>query len=358
MKIILPSHEHISKKGLTPYEFVEKIGRLCYKSEDKITQDSSTKFVRGLVKRGHTAMTEHFWVHITFHGNYVMLLDQLEDFVWNVLKDAGDTSTFFKYMQVTYLPDIVFISCPIRALTVLADWMTKMFSSKELDWKVPPLIRELFYQVYCSYSEFFSEDVHLFKSDKVCTHQFSLWTEESFLDRMTEHDFCDNEDCRNVEIMKHVTHTVRFVCDRGVSHELVRHRPCSFAQESTRYCNYSQDKFGEEITVIKPLFFEQWDKDLDNKCETMSYGLWARSCEQAEKAYFNLLKEGATPQEARSVLPNSLKTEIIMTANETEWQHIVNLRAKGTTGKPHPQMVEIMQPWYEELKVLSEGRIS
>lgn len=357
MKIVLPSHEHISKKGLTPYEFVEKIGRLCYKSEDKITQDSSTKFVRGLVKRGHTAMTEHFWVHFTFNGNYVMLLDQLGDFVWNVLKDAGDTSTFFKYMQVTYLPDIVFVSCPIRALTILADWMTKMFSSEELDWKVPPLIRELFYQVYCSYGEFFSESVHLFKSDSVCTHCFSLWTEESFIDRMIEHDFCDNEDCKDIEIMKHVTHTVRFVCDRGVSHELVRHRPCSFAQESTRYCNYSQDKFGEEITVIKPLFFEQWT-DETQSCQTEVYWNWFRSCEYAEKNYFNLLKLGATPQEARSVLPNSLKTEIIMTANETEWQHIVNLRAKGTTGAPHPQMVEIMQPWYEELKVLSEGRIS
>lgn len=357
MKIVSPSHEHISKKGLTPYEFVEKIGRLCYKSEDKITQDSSTKFVRGLVKRGHTAMTEHFWVHFTFKGNYVMLLDQLEDFVWNVLKDAGDTTTFFKYMQVTYLPDIVFVSCPIRALTILADWLTVMHNSEELDWIVPPLIRELFYQVYCSYGEFFSEGVHLFTSDNVSTHQFSLWTEESFLDLMKNYGFSDLETYKNREIMKHVTHTVRFVCDRGVSHELVRHRPCSFAQESTRYCNYSQDKFGEEITVIKPLFFERWT-DETHSCQTEVYWNWFRSCEYSEKNYFNLLKLGATPQEARSVLPNSLKTEIIMTANETEWQHIVNLRARGTTGKPHPQMVEIMQPWYEELKVLSEGRIS
>ena len=109
--------------------------------------------------------------------------------------------------------------------------------------------------------------------------------------------------------------------------------------------------------MIKPLFFEPWNKDLDNRCETVGYGLWARSCEQAEKAYFNLLKKGYTPQEARSVLPNSLKTEIIMTANETEWQHIINLRYLGTTGAPHSQMKEVMSLVVGDLNVESEGRL-
>ena len=194
---------------------------------------------------------------------------------------------------------------------------------------------------------------HIEKVGRVC------YKSESNIDDSSAEKFVSGLIKRGHEaVIEHFNITVKFTTDRGISHEIVRHRIASYAQESTRYCNYSQDKFGEEITVIKPLFFEPWNKDLDNRCETVGYGLWARSCEQGEKAYFNLLKKGYTPQEARSVLPNSLKTEIIMTANETEWQHIVNLRAKGTTGKPHPQMVEIMQPWYEELKVLSEGRIS
>ena len=349
MKIVLPSHEHISKKGLTPYEFVEKIGRLCYKSEDKITQDSAVKFVQGLCKRQHYAMIEHHWVHIMYTGVKEELVKALDIFARHYCFTKGESYDLTKYMEITFAGN-VFISAPLRVFfELIRDGVMDLNTDP-----IPSLIDEMLSAVTNQYPEIFP-----IKMSYRITRFFKAMDEETFCRNLYEDmaSYCDEEQTDR-EIMKHITHTVRFVCDRGVSHELVRHRPCSFAQESTRYCNYSQDKFGEEITVIKPLFFEQWDKDLNNKCETMSYGLWARSCEQAEKAYFNLLKEGATPQEARSVLPNSLKTEIIMTANETEWQHIVNLRAKGTTGKPHPQMVEIMQPWYEELKVLSEGRIS
>ena len=349
MKIVLPSHEHISKKGLTPYEFVEKIGRLCYKSEDKITQDSAVKFVQGLCKRQHYAMIEHHWVHIMYTGVKEEFVKALDIFARHYCFTKGESYDLTKYMEITFAGN-VFISAPLRVFfELIRDGVMDLNTDP-----IPSLIDEMLSAVTNQYPEIFP-----IKMSYRITRFFKAMDEETFCRNLYEDmaSYCDEEQTDR-EIMKHITHTVRFVCDRGVSHELVRHRPCSFAQESTRYCNYSQDRFGEEIAVIKPLFFEQWDKDHDNKCETMSYGLWARSCEQAEKAYFNLLKEGATPQEARSVLPNSLKTEIIMTANETEWQHIVNLRAKGTTGKPHPQMVEIMQPWYEELKVLSEGRIS
>lgn len=142
-------------------------------------------------------------------------------------------------------------------------------------------------------------------------------------------------------MLEHAYITVKFICDRGVSHELVRHRIASFAQESTRYCNYSKDKFGNEITVIEPAF---WDKDMEK------YWMWKASCEQAEKYYFSLLEIGATPQEARSVLPNSLKTEIIVTMNIREWRHFFDLRACGKTGKPHPQMLELTIPLLNELK--------
>ena len=150
--------------------------------------------------------------------------------------------------------------------------------------------------------------------------------------------------------MRHLTHTVLFVCDRGVSHELVRHRPCSFAQESTRYCNYGNDKHGNQITVIEPFFYAEPGREKE-------YEIWKKSCEVAEKSYMDLLAIKRSPQEARSVLPNSLKTEIIMTATEDEWQHIINLRAIGTTGAPHPQMKEIMLPWAKELAEITNGRI-
>lgn len=142
-------------------------------------------------------------------------------------------------------------------------------------------------------------------------------------------------------ILEHDSITVKFVVDRGVSHEIVRHRLASFAQESTRYCNYAKEKFGNEITVIEPCF---WDKDSEN------YELWVRSMECAEKAYFSFLL--ATPEKARAVLPNSLKTELVMTANLREWRHFFKLRAANTTGKAHPQMLEVTRPLLDKFKRL------
>lgn len=136
-------------------------------------------------------------------------------------------------------------------------------------------------------------------------------------------------------MLEHASMTVRFTVDRGVSHELVRHRLASFAQESTRYCNYSQDKFGNELTFIRPCFF---------KPKTPEYVWWLDSMKNAEETYMHLLELGATPQEARCVLPNSLKTEVVMTANMREWRHFFKLRAIGTTGAPHPQMKEVALP--------------
>lgn len=137
---------------------------------------------------------------------------------------------------------------------------------------------------------------------------------------------------QHTAMIEHFSISVKMVVDRGVSHEIVRHRVASYAQESTRYCNYSQGKFGSEITVIEPLFFDK---------NSIEYAIWKDSCLQAEKAYNELIQMGRTPQEARSVLPNSLKTEIVVTMNLREWIHFFNLRAVGTTGDPHPQMKEI-----------------
>lgn len=142
-------------------------------------------------------------------------------------------------------------------------------------------------------------------------------------------------------MLEHYSFSVKFIVDRGVSHELVRHRLASFAQESTRYCNYSKEKFSKEITFIKPCFFEN---------ENNKYGEWKFAMMMAENHYFELIEMGATPQEARTVLPNSLKTEIVVTMNLREWRHFFNLRAAGTTGKPHPQMLEVTVPLLKEIK--------
>ena len=147
-------------------------------------------------------------------------------------------------------------------------------------------------------------------------------------------------------MLEHVSVTVKFVVDRGISHELVRHRLASFAQESTRYCNYSKDDFGSEITFIIPEY-------LDYK--SAGWNTWKETMKACEDSYFKLLDIGLTPQEARAVLPNSLKTEVVMTANLREWRHFFKLRALGTTGKPHPQMLEVTVPLLEDFKQMIPG---
>lgn len=141
-------------------------------------------------------------------------------------------------------------------------------------------------------------------------------------------------------VLEHCGFSVKFVCDRGVSHEIVRHRLASYCQESTRYCNYSKDDFQNEITVIEPSYLEKG---------TSGYRIWERSCKNAETAYFNLLDFGCSSQEARAVLPNSLKTELVMTANFREWSHFLKLR---TSPEAHPQIRELAVPLLIQLKTL------
>ena len=140
-------------------------------------------------------------------------------------------------------------------------------------------------------------------------------------------------------MLEHYSFSIKFVCDRGVSHEIVRHRVASFAQESTRYCNYSKDKFGNELTFIKPCFWDEYSPCMEI--------LWQQAAKQSEVKYFELLEMGATPEQARSVLPNSIKTEIVMTANLREWRHFLKLR---TSQAAHPQMRELTIPLLKELK--------
>jgi thymidylate synthase (FAD) len=141
-------------------------------------------------------------------------------------------------------------------------------------------------------------------------------------------------------VLEHEKISVRIICDRGITHEIVRHRIASYSQESTRYCNYSKNKFGNELTFIKPLF---WSTDSTEYC------IWKDSMQVSEYNYMKIIELGVSPQEARSILPNSLKTEIIATMNLREWRHFFKLR---TTNNAHPQMREIAIPLLKEMQQL------
>lgn len=139
-------------------------------------------------------------------------------------------------------------------------------------------------------------------------------------------------------VIEHEKISVRIICDRGVSHEIVRHRIASYSQESTRYCNYSKDKFGNELTLIRPVFWKETSEE---------FKLWYDSMKNIEEVYNRMISMGVKPQEARSILPNSLKTEIVVTMNLREWRHFFNLR---TSEKAHPQMREVACAILEEFQ--------
>lgn len=141
-------------------------------------------------------------------------------------------------------------------------------------------------------------------------------------------------------VIEHEKISVKIICDRGVSHELVRHRIASYSQESTRYCNYFKDKFGNELTLIKPYF---WNDDIQK------YNIWVETMQTIEQNYNKLIEMGAKPEEARSILPNSLKTEIIVTMNLRQWRHFFKLRAAPNA---HPQMREVSIPLLNKMKTI------
>lgn len=177
----------------------------------------------------------------------------------------------------------------------------------------------------------------------------TCYKSESKIDSTSSKSFMENLIKRGHEAMlEHSILTVKFTVDRGVSHEIVRHRLASFAQESTRYCNYTNDKFDNQITVID--LSTGFKYDLSKENDRAKYNIWSSAMKNAENAYFELLKLGASPQEARSVLPNSTKTDIQVSMNYREWRHFFKLRAAGTTGTPHPQMKEVATALLKELK--------
>ena len=330
MKVVKQSCSLI--KGETPYQHIERVGRTCYKSEDSITDNSAEKFVGNLIKRKHWAILEHYTIYITMNNEW-FLSQFLKECFWNSLdskRDGAQDTEQFTFINWSY-SDKPLLSGSFRAFHDL-------FLRTQVNSRHSSVINYMANVLKFYYPLVFS-DISTVGVDT----DFSKYGVEV----ITGDDVCRIYAERQDIIKKHLTHTLHFVTDRGVSHEFVRHRNCAFAQESTRYCNYSKDKFGNEITVIEPRFGKSFDMTD-----------WRSSIKLSESHYFDLLEKGATPQEARSVLPNSLKTELIITATEKEWQHIINLRYHGTTGAPHPQMKEAMTNALPILTGVSEGRLS
>ena len=313
------------------YNMIERAGRTCYKSEDNITNESSTRFVKMMTKNKHTAMLEHAWVHFTcssYLTYYLLEMIPTEQLKYLQIDDgiiSGSLRSFLELLE----NDKEYKRSEMKILaTILIEKFPEIFGQFKEDYYI-----SMPEEGIISYAK--DDIVKLTSVEGECV---MLYTSNQF-----------SKYCKDPDILfKHLPHTIKFICDRGVSHEFVRHRPASFAQESTRYCNYAKDKFNNEITVIKPCYYEE------NSAE---YKLWKKSCENSENTYFSLLALNSTAQQARSVLPNSLKTEVIITATEAEWQHIVNLRLIGTTGAPHPQMIEVMRIAGNILNKTSESRI-
>lgn len=283
---------------------IERAGRLCYKSEDKITDTSADAFVRGLIQRKHLSVLEHgdMIFETDDRGIYADVVDGLQ-----ALRNLGLRAPM---IAVSCVKDRYVVSGNLRA------WM------------------ELFARGTFGGRHFIGH------FDPLYTRGRGYIAEGAEPDpRVRPIRYADLSS--PWEKRAHLRQTVRFVVDRGVSHEFVRHRVMSFSQESTRYCNYAQARFGREITVIEPCYLAQG---------TEGYQIWARQCERAEEAYFALLNYGLSPQEARAVLPSSTKTELLMTGTLEAWQHFFDLRAKRVTGPAHPQAEEVAVPLYERFK--------
>lgn len=288
MKLIKPSFEIWEQpSGLEGvYKQIERVGRVCYKSEDKITEDSAEPFVDRMIKSGHGAMLEHGTVYLK---------------VFNVIENS---ELIDKYKSNKY--------------SVVKEGT----------------------EVYNCHGDI------LYGGCKCITTNYRVLVENGWLDDLKY--ICKPTEFHEKRI------TVHFVCDRGVSHEFVRHRVMSFAQESTRYCNYSKDKFGNELTFIIPC----WIKDLEEKSylahaeyhhtKEDASKQWYDVCMNSEFVYEDLIRLGWKLQEARAVLPNSLKTELVVTGFTSDWNHFFDLRARGTTGAPHPQAKELAEPLMKE----------
>lgn len=296
MRIIKPSFEiWDQEEGLEGvYKQIERAGRVCYKSEDKITETSAREFVERMIKSGHGAMLEAGTIYLRYDFKAREDSNRVACNLWSKYKENIYSKAVQAQPILGVLDGFVAITTNYRVL-VENNWLDDL-------------------QYICEPTEFHEK-----------------------------------------------RYTVKFICDRGVSHEFVRHRVMSFAQESTRYCNYSKDKFGNEITYILPPWMddkqlgEQNSQELLIQMGSLSNPTYSQEdlnelyflfgLASSEVQYFNLIDNGWKPQEARAVLPNSLKTELVVTGFASDWEHFFKLRDAGSA---HPQAYELAHPLHME----------
>lgn len=328
MKIIKPSVE-LMKHNTDIYSFIERVGRTCYKSEDKIAEGTAKKFVNGLAKNHHYAMLEHEYLYFNF-PNY----NDIIHFISGFLVPDSHSYSLAKYLNISEQ----YISGSVRAWIEFFEDVHKLSKKFVLGMG---MYKQMYCELHDAYPDLFTNKEMLGFNDEdretLSLEKHILVSRERFLEQKEPSYVYYNL----------LPHTIKLTVDRAVANEVVRHRPASFAQSSTRYCDYANDKFGSELTFIKPCFWESVGEGSN----------WFEVCKHAEEAYLDMRENGVKPEEARSILPNSLMTELIVTATEEEWQHIINLRYHGTTGRPHPQMLEVMEMAYPLLVKESEGRI-
>lgn len=325
MKLIDPDVVRISESN--PYKLVELVGRTCYKSEDKITDESYISFVRGLIKRQHYAMLEHGRIAFLFSFDANITQTNIDEVISKMYKEFQDLPKCYIYIyrqsNMTEQSNIeILVMCSLSHLYNIR-WRDEKFKIR-----VPML------------DAMRSNAEYTYKIAAEEVYQFDLEYEFNMLSSYNIRVIKDVSDIENVsakfdtdEIYNKLdVTTLKFICDRAVSHELVRHR-MALAQESQRYCGYDNDKFGGEIVFIKPANFN------DSTYWTFKkQRAFMKSCSTAEKMYFLLRKLGSKPEVARTVLTNSVKTEVVMTGTEEEWQHFLNMRYRETTGKVHPDI--------------------
>lgn len=313
MKIVDAGFERITEKD--PVKKIEQVARVCYKSEDKIKEGSAEKMVKGLVRSKHYAMLEHGSVAIS-------LCEEDYSYMINKINELKCYSGFNSFLRYTALATTNIVSGNFRAWREFLEGCVR---------DNIPVLRGV-------------ADI-LFKYNPIFEGIDRIWLIDG-KSKMSYSDPVEIKDMSDLTLLERLVHedvTIKWICDRGVSHEIVRHRVASFAQESTRYCNYGESG---DVVFIDPSYM--W-RDMDEEQVKYLKHYWQINMEQAERAYMMMLDRGATPQMARSVLPNSLKTEVVMTASLDEWVHFFSLRALGTTGKPHPQMEEIAKPAMEAM---------
>jgi thymidylate synthase (FAD) len=275
---------------------IEECGRICYKSEDKISPESAEPFIRGIIKHGHNSVTEMA----------VLTLRVVYD-------SESVASQFFNLMPKFLLVD------KVEKGELLITGSVRAFRELYLANPSVKMVKAI--------TEMLASKHPLFYEDLIPKR--GLTPQEGV--KVAKVPLAEVDELSADLFAKHRHIAVKFFVNRAITHEIVRHRPVSYLQESQRYCRYSQDKFGNQVTFIKPMFFEEG---------TEEYQAWEYAMLETEKIYLKLL-ETSTPQAARTVLPNSCKTELIAYANLLEWLHIFKLRtAKGA----EPSMREIMNP--------------